>query len=195
MGENVKGAVWTVDEIEFQKRRPQKLSGPAPRPPLGMGTGFPLGFSNFNAAQALQQHQNVMQQQMVNQGLQAVQAHQQQQQQQQQANQMAQAQFDQSFGLENEIDQQSNTSGLPTMLGKSDSMISPESKESEMNDNNANNIQKQLWQLQKSNAENLLKQLTANNSNLNSLSSIQNTLATLQQQQQQSKPVDNSTQN
>ncbi|KAM4740429.1 forkhead box protein P1-B isoform 3-T4 [Anableps anableps] len=27
--ENVKGAVWTVDEIEFQKRRPQKISGPA----------------------------------------------------------------------------------------------------------------------------------------------------------------------
>ncbi|KAG8557127.1 hypothetical protein GDO81_018339 [Engystomops pustulosus] len=25
--ENVKGAVWTVDEIEFQKRRPQKISG------------------------------------------------------------------------------------------------------------------------------------------------------------------------
>ncbi|KAG7251108.1 hypothetical protein CRUP_027441, partial [Coryphaenoides rupestris] len=27
--ENVKGAVWTVDELEFQKRRPQKISGPA----------------------------------------------------------------------------------------------------------------------------------------------------------------------
>uniref|UniRef100_A0A3Q3BY74 Forkhead box P1b n=1 Tax=Haplochromis burtoni TaxID=8153 RepID=A0A3Q3BY74_HAPBU len=27
--ENVKGAVWTVDEIEFQKRRPQKISSPA----------------------------------------------------------------------------------------------------------------------------------------------------------------------
>uniref|UniRef100_A0A673C2R8 Forkhead box P1b n=2 Tax=Sphaeramia orbicularis TaxID=375764 RepID=A0A673C2R8_9TELE len=25
--ENVKGAVWTVDELEFQKRRPQKISG------------------------------------------------------------------------------------------------------------------------------------------------------------------------
>ncbi|XP_034296468.1 forkhead box protein P1 isoform X8 [Pantherophis guttatus] len=25
--ENVKGAVWTVDEVEFQKRRPQKISG------------------------------------------------------------------------------------------------------------------------------------------------------------------------
>jgi len=25
--ENVKGAVWTVDEIEFYKRRPQKLGG------------------------------------------------------------------------------------------------------------------------------------------------------------------------
>ena len=25
--ENVKGAVWTVDEVEYQKRRPQKLSG------------------------------------------------------------------------------------------------------------------------------------------------------------------------
>uniref|UniRef100_A0A673YIQ2 Forkhead box P1b n=1 Tax=Salmo trutta TaxID=8032 RepID=A0A673YIQ2_SALTR len=27
--ENVKGAVWTVDELEFQKRRPQKITGPA----------------------------------------------------------------------------------------------------------------------------------------------------------------------
>uniref|UniRef100_W5L6R2 Forkhead box P1b n=1 Tax=Astyanax mexicanus TaxID=7994 RepID=W5L6R2_ASTMX len=27
--ENVKGAVWTVDELEFQKRRPQKISSPA----------------------------------------------------------------------------------------------------------------------------------------------------------------------
>ena len=25
--ENVKGAVWTVDEVEFYKRRPQKMSG------------------------------------------------------------------------------------------------------------------------------------------------------------------------
>lgn len=25
--ENVKGAVWTVDEVEFYKRRPQKLGG------------------------------------------------------------------------------------------------------------------------------------------------------------------------
>lgn len=25
--ENVKGAVWTVDESEYQKRRPQKFSG------------------------------------------------------------------------------------------------------------------------------------------------------------------------
>ncbi len=25
--ENVKGAVWTVDELEFQRRRPQKISG------------------------------------------------------------------------------------------------------------------------------------------------------------------------
>lgn len=30
--ENVKGAVWTVDELEYQKRRPQKLSGPVLRP-------------------------------------------------------------------------------------------------------------------------------------------------------------------
>ncbi|XP_005995275.1 forkhead box protein P1-B [Latimeria chalumnae] len=28
--ENVKGAVWTVDELEFQKRRPQKISGNSP---------------------------------------------------------------------------------------------------------------------------------------------------------------------
>ncbi|XP_070559492.1 forkhead box protein P1-like isoform X3 [Ptychodera flava] len=27
--ENVKGAVWTVDEMEYQKRRPQKISGPS----------------------------------------------------------------------------------------------------------------------------------------------------------------------
>lgn len=47
--ENVKGAVWTVDEVEFQKRRPQKISGyvrPARRPARGrhrrsdQGAGF-----------------------------------------------------------------------------------------------------------------------------------------------------------
>lgn len=25
--ENVKGAVWTVDEVEYQKRRPPKMTG------------------------------------------------------------------------------------------------------------------------------------------------------------------------
>lgn len=32
--ENVKGAVWTVDEHEYQKRRPPKMTGWVPPPPL-----------------------------------------------------------------------------------------------------------------------------------------------------------------
>ncbi|XP_017160303.1 forkhead box protein P1-B isoform X1 [Poecilia reticulata] len=39
--ENVKGAVWTVDEIEFQKRRPQKISG---SPALVKNIQTSLGF-------------------------------------------------------------------------------------------------------------------------------------------------------
>ncbi|XP_058258825.1 forkhead box protein P1-B isoform X5 [Hemibagrus wyckioides] len=47
--ENVKGAVWTVDEIEFQKRRPQKISGsPALvkniQTSLGYGPVLPASF-------------------------------------------------------------------------------------------------------------------------------------------------------
>ncbi|XP_066554136.1 forkhead box protein P1-B isoform X2 [Amia ocellicauda] len=47
--ENVKGAVWTVDELEFQKRRPQKISGsPALvkniQTSLGYGTSLTAAF-------------------------------------------------------------------------------------------------------------------------------------------------------
>uniref|UniRef100_A0A8C7Y0C9 Forkhead box P1b n=1 Tax=Oryzias sinensis TaxID=183150 RepID=A0A8C7Y0C9_9TELE len=46
--ENVKGAVWTVDEIEFQKRRPQKISG---SPALVKNIQSSLGFGpNLSAA-------------------------------------------------------------------------------------------------------------------------------------------------
>ena len=48
--ENVKGAVWTVDEREYQKRRPPKMTGyvgPAPSRGncLGRGPGHPPFFS------------------------------------------------------------------------------------------------------------------------------------------------------
>ena len=49
--ENVKGAVWTVDEIEFQKRRPQKLSGPTPRAPMSSNT--PLDFFGLERPHAM----------------------------------------------------------------------------------------------------------------------------------------------
>ncbi|XP_061779929.1 forkhead box protein P1-B isoform X3 [Nerophis lumbriciformis] len=46
--ENVKGAVWTVDEIEFQKRRPQKISG---SPALVKNIQTSLGYGpTFSAA-------------------------------------------------------------------------------------------------------------------------------------------------
>ncbi|XP_077385140.1 forkhead box protein P1-B isoform X4 [Festucalex cinctus] len=46
--ENVKGAVWTVDEIEFQKRRPQKISG---SPALVKNIQTSLGYgATFSAA-------------------------------------------------------------------------------------------------------------------------------------------------
>lgn len=48
--ENVKGAVWTVDEVEFQKRRPQKITG---APPMVKGIQSSLGHSPaFSALQA-----------------------------------------------------------------------------------------------------------------------------------------------
>lgn len=41
--ENVKGAVWTVDEVEFYKRRPQRCSsGPLAQPVVGYVSGPPL---------------------------------------------------------------------------------------------------------------------------------------------------------
>lgn len=46
--ENVKGAVWTVDEIEFYKRRPQRCSG---------GSGSSSG-NNLNAAAVSNNSQN-----------------------------------------------------------------------------------------------------------------------------------------
>ncbi|XP_060724347.1 forkhead box protein P1-B isoform X4 [Tachysurus vachellii] len=53
--ENVKGAVWTVDEIEFQKRRPQKISGsPALvkniQTSLGYGPVLPATFQVIHQA-------------------------------------------------------------------------------------------------------------------------------------------------
>uniref|UniRef100_A0A7N6F9Y0 Fork-head domain-containing protein n=1 Tax=Anabas testudineus TaxID=64144 RepID=A0A7N6F9Y0_ANATE len=45
--ENVKGAVWTVDEIEFQKRRPQKISG---SPALVKNIQTSLGYSSTLSA-------------------------------------------------------------------------------------------------------------------------------------------------
>lgn len=35
--ENVKGAVWTVDEVEFYKRRPQRCSSGAGAAAMGAG--------------------------------------------------------------------------------------------------------------------------------------------------------------
>ncbi|XP_065811044.1 forkhead box protein P1-B isoform X1 [Labrus bergylta] len=52
--ENVKGAVWTVDEIEFQKRRPQKISGsPALVKNIQSGLGYgPTLSAAFQASMA-----------------------------------------------------------------------------------------------------------------------------------------------
>ncbi|KAI5108992.1 forkhead box protein P1-B isoform X3 [Silurus meridionalis] len=56
--ENVKGAVWTVDELEFQKRRPQKISGsPALvkniQTSLGYGPVLPASFQASLAENSL----------------------------------------------------------------------------------------------------------------------------------------------
>ncbi|XP_069499929.1 forkhead box protein P1 isoform X4 [Ambystoma mexicanum] len=61
--ENVKGAVWTVDELEFQKRRPQKISGEdrycSPSLIKNMQTGHAYCSTPLNAA--LQEiHQNLV---------------------------------------------------------------------------------------------------------------------------------------
>ncbi|KAL6111672.1 foxp4 [Pungitius sinensis] len=45
--ENVKGAVWTVDEVEYQKRRPPKMTG-SPTLVKNMISG--LGFGSLNAS-------------------------------------------------------------------------------------------------------------------------------------------------
>ncbi|CAG5111274.1 Oidioi.mRNA.OKI2018_I69.chr2.g5597.t2.cds [Oikopleura dioica] len=50
--ENVKGAVWTVDEVEYQKRRPQKLSGPVLRPRMDMDSHSSSPFPNPMMPQA-----------------------------------------------------------------------------------------------------------------------------------------------
>ncbi|XP_069062818.1 forkhead box protein P1 isoform X10 [Pleurodeles waltl] len=56
--ENVKGAVWTVDELEFQKRRPQKISG-SPSLIKNIQTGHAYCSTPLNAA--LQEiHQNLV---------------------------------------------------------------------------------------------------------------------------------------
>lgn len=59
--ENVKGAVWTVDEVEYQKRRPQKLSGPVLRPRMDMPDNNPM--LSAQMLQGLQNAQNTLNQQ------------------------------------------------------------------------------------------------------------------------------------
>merc|ERR1711970_1007568 len=59
--ENVKGAVWTVDEVEYQKRRPQKLSGPVLRPRMDMPDNSPM--LSTAMLQGLQNAQNTLNQQ------------------------------------------------------------------------------------------------------------------------------------
>ncbi|XP_034023357.1 forkhead box protein P1-B isoform X2 [Thalassophryne amazonica] len=56
--ENVKGAVWTVDEIEFQKRRPQKISG-SPALVKNIQTGLGYGPTLSAAFQASMTENNI----------------------------------------------------------------------------------------------------------------------------------------
>uniref|UniRef100_A0A3P9P2S5 Forkhead box P2 n=1 Tax=Poecilia reticulata TaxID=8081 RepID=A0A3P9P2S5_POERE len=53
--ENVKGAVWTVDEVEYQKRRSQKITGPSlvKNLPSSLGYGTALNASLQHEAEAL----------------------------------------------------------------------------------------------------------------------------------------------
>lgn len=56
--ENVKGAVWTVDELEFQKRRPQKISG-SPALVKNIQTSLGYGPSLSAAFQASMAENNI----------------------------------------------------------------------------------------------------------------------------------------
>ncbi|KAJ8409250.1 hypothetical protein AAFF_G00234480 [Aldrovandia affinis] len=56
--ENVKGAVWTVDELEFQKRRPQKISG-SPALVKNMQTSLGYGPTLSAAFQASMAENNI----------------------------------------------------------------------------------------------------------------------------------------
>jgi len=98
--ENVKGAVWTVDEVEYQKRRPQKLSGPVLRPRLDLpdnpSLGQLAGLSQQNAltstSSSMESNYNAMAR-ILNPALASMMQQQQQQQQhQQQQQQQAAAQ-------------------------------------------------------------------------------------------------------
>ncbi|XP_053376718.1 forkhead box protein P1-like [Mercenaria mercenaria] len=57
--ENVKGAVWTVDEVEFYKRRPQKLTGAIPSSPSFASDGGIYG-DPINASIRVAMEQNSM---------------------------------------------------------------------------------------------------------------------------------------
>uniref|UniRef100_A0A3Q3B5M1 Forkhead box P4 n=1 Tax=Kryptolebias marmoratus TaxID=37003 RepID=A0A3Q3B5M1_KRYMA len=50
--ENVKGAVWTVDEVEYQKRRPPKMTGPTLVKNMISGLGFGSLNASYQAALA-----------------------------------------------------------------------------------------------------------------------------------------------
>ncbi|XP_069142739.1 forkhead box protein P1-like isoform X3 [Argopecten irradians] len=65
--ENVKGAVWTVDEVEFYKRRPQKLGGNLSKSPSMQSEHSVFG-ENLNASLrvALEQANNMMNHQLCN---------------------------------------------------------------------------------------------------------------------------------
>ncbi|KAL3851996.1 hypothetical protein ACJMK2_015685 [Sinanodonta woodiana] len=65
--ENVKGAVWTVDEVEFYKRRPQKLTGAIVRSPSHT-PDHPMYGDNLNASlrAALEHSSLLLSQQMSN---------------------------------------------------------------------------------------------------------------------------------
>ncbi|XP_033745372.1 forkhead box protein P1-like isoform X2 [Pecten maximus] len=65
--ENVKGAVWTVDEVEFYKRRPQKLGGNLSKSP-SLQTEHSVFGENLNASLrvALEQANSMMNHQLCN---------------------------------------------------------------------------------------------------------------------------------
>ncbi|XP_018103932.1 forkhead box protein P4 isoform X2 [Xenopus laevis] len=50
--ENVKGAVWTVDELEYQKRRPPKMTGPTLVKNMISGLGYSALNASYQAALA-----------------------------------------------------------------------------------------------------------------------------------------------